>query len=341
MKKSIIKIALISFALLNKNIKAQTPVSITFDSPTFSLSPNSYYKNTSVNDWSSGIAKFRYVWNNAFGGYWESGTAYTNIKDTVNGTYTNLYGSITYGAYDGENYATSQAGAVITFSNPLTQVSGFFITNTTYAWKTIKNGNAFARKFGDTTGTKSGGAYPQGGYPDYFKLVVLGYKNGVVKNDSVEFYLADYRFANSSSDYVIKNWRYVNCVSIGVVDSLQFKLRSSDNGNFGMNTPGFFSFDHLTTINTVGITELENSEKFLVFPNPATNEVNLKFDSKDETDMSVDVIDITGKTIMTKTFQSALGNNSIHIDFENIESGLYFIKISDANFSKRIKIVKL
>ena len=138
---------------------------------------------------------------------WESGTAYTNKKDTTDGTFTNLYSSAAFGAYNGNNYATSQDGAIISFSNTTTQVSGFFITNTTYAWKTIKNGNAFSRKFGDTTGTNSGGLYPQGGYPDYFKLVVFGYRGGVKNADSAQFYLADYRFISSSSDYIVKNWQ--------------------------------------------------------------------------------------------------------------------------------------
>lgn len=341
MKKSITKITILLATAISLVTNAQSPVSITFDEPTFTLTPNSYYQNTVSNNWISGVAKFKYVWNTTFGGYWESGTAYTNKKDTTDGTFTNLYSSAAFGAYNGSNYATSQDGAVISFSNTTTQVSGFFITNTTYAWKTLKNGNAFSRKFGDTTGTNSGGLYPQGGYPDYFKLVVFGYKGGVKNADSAQFYLADYRFTASSSDYIIKNWQYLNCTAIGVVDSLVFKLRSSDNGSFGMNTPGFFSMDNLTTVNTVGIEELENISNSNLFPNPTSGNVNLTFESKKETDLLIHVLDMTGKIVMTKIIQSNLGQNQVNLKMETLEGGLYFIEMSDSNSSKRIKIVKL
>jgi len=323
------------------NSMAQSPVAITFDEPTFTLTPNSYYKNTSVNDWRLGVTKFRYQWDNAFGGYWKSGTAYTNIKDTTNGTFTNSYGCIAYSAYNGTQYATVQNDAIITFSNTTTQVSGFFITNTTYAYKTIKNGNAFSRKFGDTTGTKSGGIYAQGAYPDFFKLVVFGYKDGIKKTDSVQFYLADYRFMTSSSDYIVKNWQYVNCTSIGVVDSLVFKLRSSDNGSFGMNTPGFFSIDNLTTINTVGINELETISNSKIYPNPTSSHLNLVFDAKKETDVIIQISDITGKKIETIINSSQIGTNYLELNMEKFEAGIYMIELSDATSVKRIKVIKL
>lgn len=341
MKKSIFRLAFLIVSAFAFNSNAQSPVAITFDEPTFTLTPNSYYKNTVTNDWSSGVAKFRYSWNSSFGGFWESGTAYTNKKDTVDGTFSNLYGCIANGAANGNNYATVQDGAIITFSNNATQVSGFFITNTTYAWKTIKNGNSFSRKFGDTTGTFSSGFYAQGGYPDYFKLVVFGYKGGIKKADSVQYYLADYRFNGSINDYVVKNWQYLNCTTIGVVDSLVFKLRSSDNGSFGMNTPGFFSMDNFTTVNTVGINELENVSNSVVFPNPATNNVNIEFEAKNETVLKINILDLTGKIVFESTFQSILGSNSVELKMDELEAGLYFIEMSDSNSSKRIKIVKL
>jgi len=320
---------------------AQSPVAITFDEPTFTLTPNSYYKNTSVNDWGLGVTKFRYKWDTVFGGYWKSGTAYTNIKDTTNGTYTNLYACAAFSAYNGTKYATVQDDAVITFSNTTTQVSGFFITNTTYAYKTMKFGNTFSRKFGDTTGTKSGGIYAQGSYPDFFKLVVFGYKDGIKKIDSVQFYLADYRFMTSSTDYIIKNWQYVNCATIGVVDSLVFKLRSSDNGSFGMNTPGFFSIDNLTTINTVGVNELENISNSIIYPNPTASLLNIVFDAKKESDVSIYVFDLTGKKIESLINSAQIGTNQMRLNLEKFEPGIYMIELSDATSVKRIKVIKL
>jgi hypothetical protein len=248
MKKTITKLAILIGLACNLTSTAQT---VSFD--TFTLSTNSYYKDTTGADFSTNGVTFRYHWNTSWDG-WESGSAYTNVLDTANGSYTNLYGCITGTAFGGNNYATVQSGAVISFSNNTTAVSGFYITNTTYAWKEIKKGG-FGRKFGDTTGTGSGTSIPQGQYPDWFKILVKGYRGGNLLTDSVEFYLADYRAAGTTSDYVVKNWQYVNCISLGQVDSLTFEMKSSDNNAFGMKTPAFFSMDNFTIQSTVGIQQ--------------------------------------------------------------------------------------
>ena len=44
----------------------------------------------------------------------------------------------------------------------------------------------------------------------------------------MEFYLADYRFANNASDYIVRDWTFVNLASLGAVSKLTFGLTSSD-----------------------------------------------------------------------------------------------------------------
>lgn len=337
MKKTITKIAMVLGIATSISANAQSTA--TFD--TFTLSPNSYYQdNASTSFISSGIT-FRYGWNTAFGGYWESGSAYTNMNDTVNGDYTNLYGCIPGTAFSGTNYATVQNGAVITFSNTNTGLSGFYIANTTYAWKTIKKGDMFARKFGDTTGTGSGASIAQGEYPDWFKVIVRGYRGGAMITDSVEFYLADYRAAGTSSDYVIKNWQYVNCSSLAQVDSVMFELKSSDTGSFGMNTPGFFSIDDVSTFYSVGINELASISQVSLFPNPSNSNISLTYTAKHETDLSVNVYDIAGKNVISTVSHNQVGENTIQIESSTLEAGVYFIELKDAVSSKKIKFIKL
>jgi len=335
MKKTITKLAILLGLTTNLNSFAQT---ISFD--TFTLSTNSYYKDTTGADFSSNGVAFRYNWNTSWGGYWESGSAYTNVLDTANGSYTNLYGCIPGVAFGGNNYATVQSGAVIAMSNTTTAVSGFYITNTTYAWKEIKSGG-FGRKFGDTTGTGSGTSIPQGQYPDWFKILVKGYRAGSMLTDSVEFYLADYRSAGTANDYVVKNWQYVNCLSLGQVDSLTFEMKSSDNNAFGMKTPAFFSMDNFTIQSTVGIKELSNTSNISLFPNPTKQDLFLKFESSALSELNILVFDITGKVVQNNTIQSSIGENQIKINTENYDAGIYFIELNDGFVSKKMKFIKL
>jgi hypothetical protein len=334
MKKTITKLAILVGLACNLTSTAQT---VSFD--TFTLSTNSYYKDTTGADFSANGVTFRYHWNTSWDG-WESGSAYTNVLDTANGSYTNLYGCIPGTAFGGNNYATVQSGAVISFSNNTTAVSGFYITNTTYAWKEIKKGG-FGRKFGDTTGTGSGTSIPQGQYPDWFKILVKGYRGGNLLTDSVEFYLADYRGAGTTSDYVVKNWQYVNCISLGQVDSLTFEMKSSDNNAFGMKTPAFFSMDNFTIQSTVGIEELTNTSNIFLFPNPTNENLFLNFESNTTSALSINVYDISGKNLQNNTIQTAIGRNQVKINTELYEAGIYLIELKDGFASKKIKFIKL
>lgn len=337
MTKTITKLAMALTLASTLTIKAQ--IVATFD--TFTLSPNSYYQDNAGTDFSAGGATFQYGWNTSFGGYWESGSSYTNINDTVDGTYTNLYGCIPGVAFSGNNYVTSQNGAMITFTNNTTSLNGFYITNTTYAWKSIKKGDSFARRFGDTTGTGSGTSIAQGEYPDWFKLSILGFRNGTQLTDTINFYLADYKTPGTANDYVIKNWQFVNCVSLGQVDSIRFNLSSSDTSSLGyMNTPAFFSMDNFTTQSTVGVKELSNVLNISLFPNPATDVITLKYESGSANNITISISDISGKRVQSTNFVSAIGNNENELLIENLDAGVYFIEIKNESASKKIKFIK-
>jgi hypothetical protein len=332
MKKKLTQLTIAFITIMSLNSNAQT---VSFD--TFTLSPNSYYQNNAGTDFSSLGATFQYDWQ----GYWSSGSAYTNINDTVNGTYTNLYGNITGTAFGGNNYATVQSGAVVSFSNNTTAVNGFYITNTTYAWKIIKQGNQFSRRFGDTTGTGSGTSIPQGEYPDWFKVIVRGYRGGNMIADSIEYYLADYRNSGTTNDFVIKNWQYVNCISLGQVDSISFDMKSSDNSFGFMNTPAFFSMDNFTIQSTVGIEELSNTSNISLFPNPTTGNLFLNIEASTQHTLNIHIYDIAGKELQNGEVQTSIGTNQFQLNTENFEAGIYFVELNDKNSSKKIKFIKL
>lgn len=313
-----------------------------FDGATFSLTPNSFYQNTTTDDWqtsgSTPFATFRYHWDSG-SGYWRSGSAFTNVKDSVNGTYTNIYGSITNGAFNGSTYVTVKDSAIIKMNSNALSLSGFFVTNTTFAYKTIKNGNGFSRKFGDTTGTHSG--LPQGTYPDWFKLIVRPYRGGVLLTDSVEHYLADYRQAGTANDYIQKNWQYVFCANLPISDSIVITMRSSDTGTYGINTPAYFCMDNFTVVNTVGLQELQNVMNIAVFPNPTNDNLTLNYVAKTETTLSIAVYDVFGKESFTNQIATTSGPNRFNIETASLDAGIYFIELKEGGMSKKIKFVKL
>jgi hypothetical protein len=170
-----------------------------------------------------------------------SGFAYSNMTNVTSGEYTNQYSAYTGEGYNGsKNFVVANvfgtAGLKLNGNTAGTTITGFFATNTTYAALTMKNGDAF------NISTKFGGE--SGDVKDWFKLSIKGYLNKTASATTVEFYLADYRFDDNTRDYILNTWKWVDLRSLGNVDSLSFSLTSSDNGDYGMNTPAYFAMDN-------------------------------------------------------------------------------------------------
>ena len=295
---------------------------------------------------SSGNAVFNNYYDPSFGGFWSAGFAYTNVQDSTHGDYLHLYSSKALKGFNGSTNYVSVAEDMFNNRHPMVklsgiaagkQASGFYISNSTYAYNVILNGNSGARKFGDTTGTHSGLA--QGSQPDWFKVVVRKYLGGVMTNDSVEFYLADYRFSNNAQDYIVKDWRWVDLSSLGNVDSLSFHLSSSDNGQFGINTPAFFCIDNFTTKDVASGIETVNAGIISVSPNPTSGNLRIsQFENLKIKD--IQILNLLGDNV--SNFQIISSSNSqIEIDLSQFQSGIYFLKtIDNSGFEQVVKFVK-
>ena len=90
------------------------------------------------------------------------------------------------------------------------------------------------------------------GVRDWLLLTAYGTdENGNPLGASVDFYLADYRFADNTQDYVLNDWAYLDLSTLSGAAQLHFNLSSSDVGFFGMNTPAFFAVDDIAFVTAV------------------------------------------------------------------------------------------
>ena len=328
MKKTI---TLLSLAFSILGTKAQTVA----DFETFTLSTNSAYSPTTSTPFQTSNASFEYHYNSSFS-YWSGGFAYTNKNDSITAGYTNMYGVRAGKGYNNSaTYVVGKDRGVITLSTPFNTVNGFYITNTTYAYKSIAKGDMFARKFGDTTGTGSGTTIAQGSYPDFFKVIVKGYKNGLLKTDSVTVMLADFTFTNNAQDFILSTWQYVNTAALGAVDSIKFFMRSSDVGQYGINTPLYFAIDNFETSapNPVGLSENTNDLKLGAYPNPFNSSITItgKF-----IDGSVMIRDISGKIV----YSEMLENETSVLELSSLDAGVYFLEVNSGTQKTIKKVIK-
>jgi hypothetical protein len=174
-------------------------------------------------------------------GSWD-GFAYSNITDTEAEGWAAQYNAITGGGEGGSsNYAVCYMGyaqAPVVTLEEAAVVEGFYVTNTNYAYYSMLKGDAYAKKFGGESGSDE----------DWFLLTVTGKDSGGEMTGTADFYLADFRYAESERDYIVDRWEWVNLASLGVVKRLEFSMDSSDVGAWGMNTPGYFAMDSMVVV---------------------------------------------------------------------------------------------
>jgi len=233
-------------------------------------------------------------------GSW-AGFSVSSVQDDSTGTWGNQYAVNTGMAYSGNNFAVATTSASVTFE--LSTINGFYITNSTYATQSMLNGDAFAQQFGGESGDDQ----------DWYRLSIIGLVDSVVI-DTIEFYLADYRFSDNTQDYIINDWTWIELSSLGNITSLQFNWSSSDNGDWGMNTPAYFCMDDLS-LNTVGVEELDSNALF-VYPNPVKNQFTVN------TPGDLCVFDLSGKLVQATTVK--VGDI---ISVSDLNSGIYFVKV--------------
>lgn len=183
---------------------------------------------------SKGLLVFDNYFSESEFGTWWGGFAYTNKSDkTTEGANNNS--AITGVAKTGKVYLTAynslQNPAVISFKDGQAHpIMGMWITNSTYAYLTMKNGNRFSKKFEDG---------------DWFKLDIYGKNSSGEDTQKISVYLADYRGGKKE---MLDQWTWVDLSVLNDVVSLHFELSSSDTGDAGMNTPSYFCIDDITLL---------------------------------------------------------------------------------------------
>ena len=194
-------------------------------------------KNLQLGSFVSGSFKFDNFYSPEYGGYWGN-YGYANMTSTdfngyILGQWKNAVGG---GANGSENYMVAYPSAwygsnVITvMNNPDGEViSGCYITNDAWVVDNIIKGD----------GMSDDDAQPFG-EGDYFKITITA-DNG----NSIDFYLADYRSAEESERYYIKDWTWLDLTELGTVKTLSFTFDGTKKNSYGMTTSTYFCIDNL------------------------------------------------------------------------------------------------
>jgi hypothetical protein len=287
------------------------------------LGSQGYYNGSDgKGDFTSG--NFRFF--NDYTASWDSwsGFAVSNKNDVITPGYANQYSAITgKGVYGSANYLVAYPNPVSTIAFKDTVISGLYVTNSTYAYLSMKNGDAFSKKFGGETGND----------PDWFLLTIEGFDSNNQSTGKVEFNLADFAYSINTNDYILNTWKWVDLKKLGRISKLEFSLRSTDNGAWGMNTPGYFCIDNLNRQLITSAPELQQLQAN-VYPNPFTDRIVISGITQSA---KATITDLSGRTIAEYLNVS---NNQMLTGLEVLPSGVYVLKVEEGNKQLSQKLVK-
>ena len=329
MRKLLLSLVLLSAVLA---AKAQSFVS-TFDTLYLSQ-PDTFYVNYSAPGTDVGFddaeLHFPCVYDTAFGfSFWNYGFAYSNMTDSITNGLANQYAAKTGTGYNGsQNYAVVYGATNkvhYRYGPGWKSFDSLYVTNSTYTYNSMKDGDPFAKKFGGPTGND----------PDWFKLVIRGYTSGQLISDSVEYYLADFRDVNNSNDYIVKDWNKIALAPLASADSLLFTLSSSDNGQFGMNTPAYFCVDNFAIYKLGGaVGDSPAAIKAKAYPNPAIAHINLEVRDRSFTEASV--LNLAGKVLVTYPLKGEITS----IPVAHLPVGTYLLRLSNGTSQISTRFMK-
>ncbi len=234
--KSIIVCTLSSILLVtsckkDEVIVPSSSLKTVIDFEEFTLVENSYLDSTISGAFISKNVSFY----NQKGQWSWDGFALSTMKDTVTNGYTNQFSAFAgEGASSSKKYLIGygdKAKFTLPYLSGKKSVTSFEVTNTTYTGLSMKNGDQYAKQFNEKD-------------KDYLKLWIIGYMGGKAK-DSLSYNLADFSLIDNSKHYIQKSWEKIETSKLKAIEEVRFRLESTDNGDWGMNTPAYFAIDNI------------------------------------------------------------------------------------------------
>lgn len=318
------RLFLASALLAATSLQAQTTVD--FEDLTLPAVDTFYTGEDNTGQYTSHNVIFENTYETTTWGYSWSGFAYSNMTDDQTAGYANQYSAFAgSGADNSENYAIYYNSDTLIFPGTGATFGDVAITNTTYAGISMRDGDQFAKQFGSPNGADG---QPDGtNGEDFFYVTIYGWDNQDELVDSLEIYLADFRFSDNSQDYILKDWTTFNLSDLDGSKYFTFGFTSSDVGQFGINTPLYFAMDNLTYSEYVNTIDTYTTKTVSVYPNPAVDHVYIEGDLEDFV-----ILSQLGEVVLQ-------GNiNQGSIDISTLPAGIYFISDKERSVTQKLII---
>jgi hypothetical protein len=308
---------LLTAATLFTSAFAQNPFVVDFEN---SLSDPETYNNGSDGSGDFTFYFDQLILTNYYNDAWGSwnGFSISNITDNTTAGWGNQYASFTGSGYNSSTYAIFYPSGEIAVEMGLSvnTIDSFFVTNTAYTALSMRDGDLFSKQFGSIY--NAAGEVDGTNGEDFLRLWIIAEGWDSQQKDSVEVYLADYRFEDDQDDYIVDSWQKIDLTQFGFyIRKISFRFESSDMGDWGINTPTYFAIDDIHFLNFAGLDELAMNVS--VYPNPVVDNVIVKGERG-----NLILTDLNGNVILTERHYELTS-----LDLSHLTSGVYLLTIEN------------
>ena len=256
-----------------------------------------------------------------------SGFAYSNMTDNTTPGASNQYSAFAgEGAEGSEQYAVYNSNDTLTFPGYGAIFGNISVTNTTYTGISMRDGDQFGKEFG-TPNDANGDPDGTDG-EDFFFVTFRAWDNDWNYIDSVDIYLADFQSEDENDHYILENWENFDLSALDGAKYFTFDFKSSDVGDFGINTPKYFALDNLEFTEVFANTE-KNILSIGVYPNPVSTTLNIKGENG-----NITLFDNSGRTVW-----EGFHNKNTSIDVQKFPKGMYYLHLRNENGLATEKVI--
>jgi len=197
---------------------------------------------------------------------------------------------------------------VVTFNNLKT-------TNGGITWTSFTPGAGIRKEFLDFA-------------PEHPELLISAGSDGNELETSGSSYSADLGLTWTMID---------NNVYYSSLKMLNNKIGYAGGVNISNVSGGIYKWNDLISSNDNNFITKTNDYK--IYPNPTNNIINFEFADVENTNISIDIYDVTGKIIYSISENKANGFYKTQIDMQNISKGIYIAIIKKGQLIFRDKII--
>jgi len=131
---------------------------------------------------------------------------------------------------------------------------------------------------------------------------------------------------NVTTEYWVDNFRY------------KFEFEGNGGNNFYLDDINIYLGAPSDNI-VLGLAENGDIDELSLYPNPADNELNLRFSVNTAQEVVVQIQDVSGKVAETHSIQAAPGSNLVLMDTHKLAAGTYYASIKAGDAQKVLQFV--